>query len=111
MPVRHSRLTLKQAAEIEGIQKVAMKLTLKENYGNYPSACETFSITTLAKRRVKLCKNFTEKNVKSDNSFFTKIQSKTRNKKPRVYEPKCIFGRYKKSSLPYLASLFNAKSQ
>ena len=109
VPVWHSGLTLKQKAEIEGIQKAAMRIILQDSYVDYQQACSTFFTTTLDDRRLKLCIKFTAKNVKSENSLFSKIDSnvKTRNKNVRVREFKCNFGRYKKSSMPYLAKLFN----
>ena len=113
VPVWHSGLTRQQAAEIEGIQKVAMKIILQHRYVGYQSACDTFSTTSLEERRLKLCSKFTAKNVKSENTLFSKIgtHAKTRNKNIRVKEYKCNFGRYKKSSMPYLANLFNTNKK
>ena len=113
VPVWHSGLTRQQAAEIEGIQKIAMKIILQNRYVDYQSACAIFSTTSLEERRLKVCSKFTAKNVKSENPLFTIIGThvKTRNKNVRVKEYKCNFGRYKKSSIPYLAKLFNTNNQ
>ena len=61
----------------------------------------------------KLCYRFAVKNLKSDHSFFTKIvaNAKTRHAGNKVYEYKCNFGRFRKSSIPYLARLLNSYNQ
>ena len=111
VPVWHSGLTNQQTSDIESVQKVAMRIILQDKYVSYESACQTLSAQTLAERRTKLCYKFASKNLKSENSFFTKIESniETRQKSNQVKEFKCNFGRYFKSSLPYLARLLNEK--
>ena len=113
VPVWHSGLTRQQAADIEGIQKLAMKIILQERYGNYQLACSTLSAQTLEQRRIKLCSTFAAKNLKSDNSLFTRVgtHANTRYKSNIVKEYQCKFGRYKKSSLPYLAKLINSNNR
>ena len=110
VPVWHSRLTGQQTSDIERIQKISFKIILQDRYQTYPLACSTFSTQTLEQRRVKLCTTFATKNLKTDHSFFTKVGTnvKTRNKSDLVKEFKCRTGRYKKSSLPYLANLINS---
>ena len=110
VPVWHSGITKKQADDIESIQKTAMKIILQENYLGYDMACKIFSTQTLENHQTKLCYNLANKNLKSDHSFFTKVGTtvKTRNKSDTVKEFKCNFGRFSKSSLPYLARLLNS---
>ena len=75
---------------------MAMKIILQESYGNYKLACSTLSAQTLEQSRIKLCLTFAAKNLKSDNSLFTKVgtHANTRQKSNIVKEFKCIFGRY-----------------
>ena len=113
VPVWHSGLSNQQTADIESIQKVAMRIILQNKYTNYQLACETLTAQTLAERRIKLCTKFARKNLKSENSFFTKVGTnvETRQRSDLVKEFKCNFGRYFKSSLPYLARLLNSKNR
>ena len=109
VPLWHSALTKKDSAMIESIQKIAFKIILSYRYINYEIACFTFHTTTLESRHEKLCKNFANKNLKSENSFF-KIKQKivnTRRKRNRVEELKCRTKRFKNSSIPYMAKLLN----
>ena len=114
VPVWHSSLTKLQSNEIEKVQKMALKLILQHKYVSYDLACQKFNTITLEERREKLCYKFASKNLKSDHSFFTKIVNNvnTRNKSSMaVKEIKCNYDRYRKSSIPYLASLLNTYSK
>ena len=113
VPVWHSGLSNQQTADIESIQKVAMRIILQNKYTNYQLACETLTAQTLAERRIKLCTKFARKNLKSENSFFTTVGTnvETRHRSDLVKEFKCNFGRYFKSSLPYLARLLNSNNR
>ena len=53
------------------------------------------------------------KNLKSDHSFFTKVGTNlhTRQKSNIIKDYKCNFGRFEKSSFPYLAKLLNSSSK
>ena len=113
VPVWHSRLTKQQTADIERIQKIAFRIILQESYETYQLACSRFSAQTLEQRRVKLCSKFASKNLKSENSLFTKVGNtvKTRHKSDIVKEYKCRTGKYQDSSLPYLAKLLNSNNR
>ena len=43
VPVLHSGLTNQQTADIESVQKVAIRIILQNKYETYELACETFS--------------------------------------------------------------------
>ena len=73
VPVWHSSIRKQQAAEIESVQKVAMKIILGSRYKDYKSACDLFKTESLQNRRIKLCHKYAMKNLKSDHSFFTKV--------------------------------------
>ena len=109
VPVWHPSLTKRQSKDIESIQKLAFKIILQAKYNNYSYACNLFSTETLQSRRVKLCSRFASRNLKSENSMFTKISPnvKTRHQRKLVKEYKCNTNRYQKSSMPYLAKLLN----
>ena len=89
-----------------------MRIILQEGYDDYQSACKTLGALTLAERRTNLCYKFARKNLYSENSFFTRVGTtvNTRQKNIKVREFKCNFGRFSKSSLPYLATLLNSKT-
>ena len=113
VPVWHSSLTVRQSDSIERIQKLAFRIILNEDYTSYEDACETFSTLTLKERRVKLCLKFARKNLKSEFNLFTKVSTDVQTRRPTkpVLEPWCNFGRYKKSSIPYIDRLLNSESK
>ena len=113
VPVWHPGLTKKQSADIESVQKMAMKIILQDKYVDYKLACSTLSAKTLEERRLQLCSKFAFKNLKTENCFFTKLSPTVHTRKPSnlVKEYKCKTVRYQKSSLPFLASLINAKQR
>ena len=113
VPVWHSGLTRKQTIEIERIQKLALRIILKENYQSYENACSVFAAETLEERRTRLCLKFATKNLKSENNMFLKRQNPApmRGSRKTVIEPKCNFGRYYKSSVPYLSRLLNRETK
>ena len=50
VPVWHPGLTKKQSADIESVQKMAMKIILQDQYVDYKLACSTLSAKTLEER-------------------------------------------------------------
>ena len=73
VPTWHSGLTLKQAADIERVQRVALHIILSDcNTGkcdmSYDMALVTLAIEPLEVRRDKLCKTFAMKTLKSRHS-------------------------------------------
>ena len=111
VPVWHPGLTRQQSTDIENVQKMAMKIILQDKYVSYPLACSTLATKTLEERRLQLCAKFAAKNVKSSNSFFTKLNPSVNTRQPSnlVKEYRCNTVRYQKSSLPFLASLINTR--
>ena len=61
--VWHSSLTQGQVKEIERVQKVVMRIILKEEYDCYENALEECSLQTLSERRDQLCLSFAKKNA------------------------------------------------
>ena len=85
-------------------------IILQEKYSSYERACDIFSSLTLRERRNKLCPKFAKKNLESEYNMF-KVRTNgptTRYQSRTIVEPKCNFGRYKKSSLPFLSRLLNS---
>ena len=61
-------------------------------------------------RQLKLCLNFSMKNLKSENCLFEKIdRNVTTRQQDLVKEYKANTTRYQKSSLPFLARLINSE--
>jgi hypothetical protein len=113
VPVWHSGLTKQQISDIESIQKTAFRIILQDKFVSYQLACSTFSAQTLEERRAKLCSKFALKNLKSENPMFTSVgtNANTRQVSDLVREHKCNTGRFKKSSLPFLAKLINSNNR
>ena len=64
--VWHSSLTEEEISDLERVQKVAIKIILKERYVSYFQALEVLELDTLAERREKLCLNFAKKCLKHE---------------------------------------------
>ena len=64
--VWHSSLTVQNEEDIERVQKVALKIILKEKYKTYENALNKLDLNTLKDRREDLCLNFTRKCLKSE---------------------------------------------
>ena len=110
VPVWHSGITRKENSEIEGIQKLAFRIILKQSYTSYSRACNFFGTETLEQRRQNICLKFALKNVKSSQSLFeaAPFDERLRQRGRVVKEYQCIFMRFERSSLPYLARLINS---
>ena len=63
--VWHSGLTLEQQNDLERVQKVALKLVLKESYKSYENALNILDLETLKTRREYLCLKFARKCLKN----------------------------------------------
>ena len=51
--------------DLERVQKIALKIILKEKYKNYENALNTLELETLKYRREKLCFAFAQKCLKN----------------------------------------------
>ena len=63
--VWHSGLTIQNEIDLERVQKVALKLILKENYKSYEHALNYLELDTLKQRRIDLSLTFARKCLKS----------------------------------------------
>ena len=66
--VWHSSITQGETIELERVQKVALRLILKEEYEDYANALKLTNLERLADRRTELCLRFAEKCIKSEHS-------------------------------------------
>ena len=58
VPIWNSGLTKMQINDLERIQKVSLKITLRDACKSYEIACEHFNIETLSSRRLELSSNY-----------------------------------------------------
>ena len=111
VPVWNGAITKKDSLKIEKVQKIVLRLLLKEEYSSYTDACKYFNLDKLHVRRENLCIRFARKEyAKPENGIFLKSQSKSKRiaSKKLVVEPRARTARYYKSSIPYLSRLLNA---
>ena len=108
--VWHSSLTQGQEFEIERVQKVALRIILKEEYDCYTNALSLCSLQTLRDRRNHLSLTFAQKCTKSDKtSDMFPLNSKTydtRNPEKYFITP-AKTNRLAKSAIPHMQRLLN----
>ena len=112
MPVWHSGLTKRQSAQIEKVQKTAFKIMLDNSYTNYEAGCNLLNLEPLYIRRNLLCLTFAKKDLKKENTIFSRVttQSRTRATAKQFYEYKSRTRKHQNSSLSYLSRLLNTHS-
>ena len=110
VPARHSGLTVKQAEDIERVQKVALKIIIgeqKERKASYDMAMVILDIEPLHYRREKLCLSFAKKTLKSRHSEIFKPTTQNTRNRPMFYEHNSNKTRCYNSPLNYLTRLLN----
>ena len=109
--VWHSSLTIGQELELERIQKVALRIILKDKYESYQQALKLCGLSTLKDRRTQLCLTFAKKCVKSGKNsdlFQRKISTyDTRHPEKFIVTP-ARTDRLKYSAVPYMQRLLNS---
>ena len=110
-PVFTSMLTAENIADIERVQKIAMKVILVDRYSDYESACELMGTRSLQLRRSELSLSFALNCLKNPihQHLFKQRKSTyyTLRKIKSFEEPFCRTERYKSSPLPFLTRLLN----
>ena len=114
VPAWHSGLTIKQAADIERVQKVALNIILSDSSTgrseySYEMALVILNIEPLEDRRLKLCSTFAKKTLKSRHKDMFSVNAseyQTRHKNPLV-ESRANTKRFFNSPLNYLTRLLN----
>ena len=116
VPAWHSGLTIKQSADIERVQRVAVSIILSDAQTglceySYNMSLVILNLEPLADRREKLCKTFAKKTLKSRHAqMFSQNRNPyaTRNK-PEFVIPNCNTRRFYNSPLIYLTRLLNSE--
>ena len=108
----HSSLTVKQANDIERIQKTSLKVILGELYINYQAALEMWGLQPLYERREERCLDFALKCCKHPkNSRIFPLNPRREGGVLRAEEKFMVnFARteaYRKSTIPYCQRLLN----
>ena len=109
VPVWSSGLTLEQSVIIERVQKSSLSAILGSDYISYDNALKITKLERLSVRRKKICLKFVQKNVQSENSFFSLVSKnyQTRSDSKSVVEFQCRTKSFFESGLPSLARLYN----
>ena len=97
-------------ADIERVQKVALRIILQENYEDYQTALSITALESLKIRRKDLCLRFAKSCVKSEkNQDMFPIKEKVVNTRPheKYYVTPAKTCRLANSAIPYLQRLLN----
>ena len=101
-----------ESTDLERVQKVSLKIILKQEYESYEQALQKTGLETLSERRAKLCLNFAKKCVENQATqhMFPLAESghemKTRPHEKYFVQP-ARTERLLKSAIPYLQKLLN----
>ena len=109
-PVYHSMITKEQNDDIERLQKILLRIILKDNYTSYHLAWKHLNIQTLEQRRADLCLKFALKMSENPNfkDFFNSIKNtKNFRNQERYFVPFAKSSRYKNSLKMFLTRLIN----
>ena len=117
-PVYTAGLRSEDISNIERVQKTAMHIILGSGYNSYNDACENLDLETLKDRRLNICKEFANKNLKHPkfSSWFKKSEEwsslnerkcKKLPDQPLLKPVECRTRRFRKSPLPFLTNLIN----
>ena len=112
--VWHSSITKGEQKDLERVQKVALRIILKDDYAYYENALRLTGLETLAARRAKLCLNFAKKCLKSEKTakMFPLNDSHVNTRNPEVYHvTPAKTDRLAKSAIPYMQRLLNANKK
>ena len=110
--VWHSSLTEENSADLERVQKSAVKIMLGAHYNGYENSLLRLDMENLSDRRKNLCLKFAQKCVKNPKTahMFPK-NVKKHNMELRITEKYKVqhanTERYKKSSIIYMQHLLN----
>ena len=115
VPAWQPSLTISDKNNLERVQKCALKIIYGHEYQSYTSSCESANLLSLEDRRVKMCKAFALKALKSDkfSKWFNLNRKKnyTRHRAP-VFQPVVSrTTRFEKSPIHYLTRLLNQEFQ
>ena len=109
--VWHSSLTEGDSQKLERVQKVSLRIILKDSYGSYENGLKQTKLETLKERRTKLCLKFAKTSEKNSftASMFPKNDTNLLNTRHHE-EYKVQFARtwrLYQSAIPYMQRLLN----
>ena len=110
--VWHSRLTSGEELSIERIQRCALRIVLKDEYENYSSPLSLTGLDTSKERRLKLCKNFARKCVKSGKhtDMFPLNSNPSHTRRHEKYQvTNARTDRLADSAIPFMHRLLNSE--
>ena len=112
--VWHSSLTIDNEMDLERVQKIALKIILKEKYQNYENALNILELDTLKDRREILCLAFAQKCLKNKKmKHFFPPNTKDHDMKTRDPNHFEVFHanteRYKNGPIIYMQNLLNTE--
>ena len=112
--VWHSSLRQEDSLKLERVQKIALRIVMKDSYVSYENALEYTKLQTLEARRSQLCLKFTQSSAKNEftKDMFqlntSKYQIQTR-KREKFKVQQARTDRLFKSSIPYMQRLLNSQ--
>ena len=110
--VWHSSLTSGEKYDLERIQKVALKIILKDRYTSYEEALTQTNLKTLSERRSDLCLKFANKCVKNEKTrdiFPTNEKARNTRVTEKFYVTKAKTERLAKPAVPFMQRLLNSR--
>ena len=106
----HSSLTQGQILELERVQKVALRIILKDEYSSYSDALDQVSLQTLSNWRQQLSLKFANnclKNPKTKDMFPANSQPYDTRNTEKYYVTPANTVRLARSAIPYMQRLLN----
>jgi hypothetical protein len=110
--VWHSSLTKGEKYDLERVQKVALKIILRDQYTSYEDALQLCNLKTLSDRRSGLCLSFAKKcvkNAKTQDIFPLNDRVRTTRISEKYKVTKANTDRLAKSAIPYMQRLLNSQ--
>ena len=112
--VWHSSLTVGDSTKLERVQKVALRIILKEGYISYENALVKTELEMLSMRREQLCLNFAKSCIK--NKFTapifplndTEYHKNTSRHREKFYVQSASTERLRRSAIPHMQRLLNS---
>ena len=117
--VWHASLTEQQRTNLERVQRVALRIILKDQYETYETALDLVELETLECRREQLCLKFALSCLKNENNrTMFPVNKYYKNEKMRnnsLYKEKFVVqnattSRLVNSAIPYMQKLLNKYS-
>ena len=102
--VWHSSITGRESEDLERVQKICLRIILKDKYESYEQALKISKLKMLSERRTQLCIKFAKRCVKNENLSHMFPLNPTNNietrNHERFYVQHCNTERLEKSAIP-----------